>query len=408
MKFVIYSRSGDALALAPRLMREGNDVWIYLERGRASYDGTGIPKLDKFVVPDGAVVLMDMVGRGALVDDLRRRGIPVVGPGRFADRLELDRAWGATVMQATGIPIPPTRVFDSFDDGIRFAESAKRGLFFKPHGNKPTAMTFGHDDPQVVARMLRYYARRWTGPVRFELQDKVEGIELSIEGWFNGHDWLVPFNSTFEDKRLHAGDLGPNTGSMASVVWAWQHARPRIAKQTLLRLTRLLRKAGYIGPLDLNTKGGLGLEFTARFGYDALWALIELLDVEVGRLLSDLARGQARQMPLKRDVAFALRVLVPPEPDGRYPRGLPIQGVKFGDPHVWLLDVMIDRDGELVTAGVDGVVAVVTGTGRTVEDARRQVFRRVHELRIPNMIYRVDAGERAARQMGEVLRTYVQ
>lgn len=409
--FVIYSRHGDGIALAPRLLAEGNDVSLYLERGKRSYANLGIPTLEQFdpaALDSDVVVVFDMVGRGRLADECRKRGLGVVGSSAFGDRLELDRAYGAMVMEAVGIKIPPTRVFTSFAEGIRFADSAKGGLFFKPHGNKGTALTFGDDDPALVAKMIRHFAGKWEGPVAFELQDKVEGIELSIEGWFNGHDWMTPFNSTFEDKRLHAGDLGPNTGSMSSTVFAYQHQRPKMAKETLLRLTTILRKAHYVGPLDLNTKGGFGLEFTARFGYDALWALIELMQGDVGKVLADLGRGQMRrQLPLSRDFAFAMRLMIPKEEGDVAPRGLPITGVKFGDPHVWLLDVMGSPVGELVTAGVDGVIGVVTGAGSSIDEARKFVFQRVSAITVPNLFYRVDAGDRAKRQLKEVLATYV-
>lgn len=412
MKFVVHSQHGDGIALAPRLLAEGNEVSIYMEKGKRSYANLGIPTLERFdpaALDADTVVVFDMVGHGRLADTCRARGLGVVGSSAFGDRLELDRAYGALVMEAVGIKIPPTHVFTSFAEGIRHADSAKGGLFFKPHGNKSTALTFGDDDPTIVAKMLRHYESRWEGPIAFELQEKVEGIELSIEGWFNGHDWMVPFNSTFEDKRLHAGDLGPHTGSMSSVVFAYQHQRPKVARETLLRLTTILRKAKYVGPLDINTKGGYGLEFTARFGYDALWALIELMQVDVGKVLADLARGQLRrQLPLSRDYAFALRLMIPKDEGDVAPRGLPVTGVKFGDPHVWLLDVMGSPVGELVTAGVDGVIGVVTGTGRTVEEARQQVFQRASEINVPNMFYRVDAGARARRQLKSVLDTYVE
>lgn len=409
MKFIIYSLHGDGIALAPKLLGEGNDVAIYLESAKRSYENLGVTKLERFEpdLDEDPVILFDMVGKGKLADELRTRGFAVLGSSAWGDRLELDRAYGAMIMQAVGIKIPETAVFKSFAEGIAYARDAKRGLFFKPHGNKDTSLTYGDDDPRLVAKMIAHYAKSWEGPVKFELQEKVEGIEVSLEGWFNGSDWLLPFNSTIEDKRLFPGDLGPNTGSMSSTVWAWQHMRPKIARETLLRLTSILRKAAYVGPLDINTKGGYGLEFTARFGYDALWSLCELLQGDVGKFLSDIARGQAKRMPVGRDFAFALRTRVLPDPGGRVPRGVPVEGVKFGEPHTWLLDVMANAEGELVTAGVDGVIGCLTDRGRTIEEAQRRVFARVDELRVPNLLWRSDAGARARRQIGKVLDEYV-
>lgn len=407
MRYVLYSRFGDGIPLVPRLQAEGNEVALYMESGKETYSNLGIPKLKEFKVRPDDIVVFDMVGKGKLADELRAAGHTVIGSSMFGDRLELDRNYGTMVMKAMGIEVPDTKMFTTFEEGIRYAEEAKKGLFFKPHGNKVTSMTFGDDDPKLVAEMMEYYSTEWEGPVKYELQEKVEGIELSIEGWFNGRDWIPPFNSTIEDKKLAAGDLGPNTGSMSSVVWAWQHMRPRIARETLLRLTSLLRKAEYVGPLDINTKGGFGLEFSSRFGYDAFWALAELLQEDVGSMLYRVATGTAKKLNLSRDFAFALRTRLVHDEKGNLPCGAPVSGLKFGDPHVWFMDVMGDQEGELVTCGVDGMIATVTASGRNVDEARRGGFALADQLKVPNLLWRTDAGLRAQRQIKEVLDTYV-
>jgi phosphoribosylamine--glycine ligase len=51
-------------------------------------------------------------------------------------------------------------------------------------------------------------------------------------------------------------------------------------------------------------------------------------------------------------------------------------------------------DGTLRLAGVSGYAGVITGTGTTVEDARKQAYNRIKNIRLQNMFYRVDIGER--------------
>ncbi|MDP2933911.1 MAG: phosphoribosylglycinamide synthetase C domain-containing protein, partial [bacterium] len=51
-------------------------------------------------------------------------------------------------------------------------------------------------------------------------------------------------------------------------------------------------------------------------------------------------------------------------------------------------------DGTLRIAGESGYALVVTGCGNTVEDARKQAYHRIRNIRLQNMFYRVDIGEK--------------
>ena len=51
-------------------------------------------------------------------------------------------------------------------------------------------------------------------------------------------------------------------------------------------------------------------------------------------------------------------------------------------------------DKELVTAGLYGWTAVVTGTGRTVAEAKDAAYERARKVRTPNIRYRLDIGEK--------------
>ena len=56
-------------------------------------------------------------------------------------------------------------------------------------------------------------------------------------------------------------------------------------------------------------------------------------------------------------------------------------------------DVKIaDNDWRL--AGNSGYALVVTGSGSTMDSARKQVYHRVKNIMIPNMFYRTDIGLR--------------
>jgi len=57
----------------------------------------------------------------------------------------------------------------------------------------------------------------------------------------------------------------------------------------------------------------------------------------------------------------------------------------------------VGLDGEdMVTAGLYGWTAVVTGVGATVPEAQNAAYARARKVRTPNIRYRLDIGDRLA------------
>ncbi len=415
MKFFFYSVKGFSLSLAQRIQAEGNEVKFYQEevnrksRGRV---GEGlVPLVESVRVDDDSVVVFDFTGAGKKADELRRRGFAVCCGGTFNDALEHDRLFATRLMAASGIKVPPTAGFTNIKEGIEFAQHHGKPLVFKPHGKDiPAALTVVADSNEELVKDMERVARAVGEDLDFELQEKVEGLEVSIEGWFNGQDWVFhSINSTLEEKRFLTGGLGPNTGCMGNVVFFYRHARPKLAKDTLLKLTNYLRRVDYRGPLDVNTKGGFALEFTPRLGYDAIQTMVELLDMEIGRMFSDVARGQAKQFKVNFGFATGVTMTVPPHPGDNVEELAEEQGTPIRMPdnlmkHFHLGDVMLDGDGDLVTAGNDGIVGIMTAVGPTVTESRKVVYERVRKVLVPDVQYRLDIGERAIREVPELLR----
>jgi phosphoribosylamine--glycine ligase len=51
-------------------------------------------------------------------------------------------------------------------------------------------------------------------------------------------------------------------------------------------------------------------------------------------------------------------------------------------------------EGKWRLAGQSGYALIVTGSGSTMSDARKQAYNRVSNIMIPNMFYRTDIGEK--------------
>ncbi|KKK71672.1 hypothetical protein LCGC14_2911580, partial [marine sediment metagenome] len=224
--------------------------------------------------------------------------------------------------------------------------------------------------------------------------------EVSTEGWWNGRGWIKPFNHTFEEKRFLDGNLGPNTGSMGSVVTV-ARSPDRLVRGTVKRLESFLKQTAYRGPVDINcivTKDSLyALELTARLGYDAIEALAEGLLEPLADVLFETAAGVKKEMDIESLPMSAVRVSVPPWPHAAPSAseiGRPLVGLNRGNlKHVYLTDVFKDGD-DYKFAGGDGVVYKATANGRSFRESRRRVYRTIGNIGLLDAQYRTDIGER--------------
>jgi phosphoribosylamine--glycine ligase len=402
--FKLISKEGDFLPIMYRIKQEGNKVLIYIdkEKSRKMYDGilqkvtSGI-ELD--IQPDD-VVLFDMVGAGKEADVLKDKGYLVIGAGKLNDKIELDREAGQLLFETAGIRTPKTFPFKSFEGLEEFVRKRPARYVFKPNGNLETDLTYIFNSSDELISMIPYLESRCPEDTSFDLQEFIDGIEMSTEGWFNGEKFIQPLNSTMEEKRLFAGGVGPNTGCMGNVVWVWQDEQSEILYRLLFeKLEEPLRDGRYLGPLDINAiwtpDGPYAIEFTARFGYDAIQAFTRLWDEPIGEVLESLpSMTSFPASPGK--YAMAIRVSVPPYPYEKEVPEVPILGVSKGmSQRVYLSDVYYD--GKILRcAGADGYILAVADHGSSLSTISSRAYSTIEGMQIPGKQYRIDVGERVA------------
>jgi phosphoribosylamine-glycine ligase len=275
---------------------------------------------------------------------------------------------------------------------------------FKPSGNQDLDLTYVEKWPgELRTKLEGEYENRMGNEVEYILQQVVEGVELSTESLFDGQRF-TSFNHTFEEKKLMTGDLGPAIGSQNNVVWI-KRKRSGLLVKELTRLTPLLTAAGYVGPIDVNCivsekdRQPYFLEFSTRFGWDAFYCLLTLLDSPIKSFLINRLKGI-----FKHGYAASERITIPPFPyqDEKllknYAKGVNIVH-KFKNSSFWAEDIL-KNGNNIECAGADGILGVVTGYGLSIKDAVKSVYSTIEELRIASTLqYRTDLGKRAERDL---------
>lgn len=418
MGYKLISKNGDFLPLLQKIAEAHPDEDVKFYKSAEGPMFKGIldyvkNPIDLDIQRDD-LVIFDMVGAGETAEVLKKKNYTVFGGGHLNDLLELDRGYGEEFMQKYGIQTPPTIEFSTFEEAEAHIRSHPGVLYvFKPNGNLETDLTIVPQSWEGLVRSLPYIKSRVPEDITFELQEFVEGIEMSTEAWFNGTQFLKPINSTMEEKKFMVGNIGPNTGCMGNVVWAWDREISEFLYEYLFKaLEEPLREAGYIGPLDINgiwNEDGIhGLEWTARFGYDAIQAYSLLFTEEIGEFMKNIETKDS--MPVKvGEYALSIRVSIPPFPsEGKVhevPVVIPEEISKKYKQNIFLSDVQVTADG-LSCAGMDGYVFSVATTGKHLPQLLATALYIIEEIDVQGKQYRNDIGERVIAEKRQIERIF--
>jgi len=131
---------------------------------------------------------------------LRARGVKVWNGGALADALEKDRSFGMKAFEKAGIPTPETFKFGTASQAKEIVSAnfrARDRMVIKLDDFGACATSYvARDRADMLAQIATWeadptIARIDKGGI---IQRFVEGVEISIEGWFNGTEFMYPFN----------------------------------------------------------------------------------------------------------------------------------------------------------------------------------------------------------------------
>src|SRR5437660_2777935 len=254
MKILIHSNNGDFLGIAERMQQEGHRVSVFIKEPSCRAMGDGLVKkvgsLFEGVSDKPDAIIFDMSGEGETADRLRKAGLNVLGSSAFADKMELDRKFGIDLMRKNGIKIPVTQEFKNIDEAITFVKSKPQAYAIKMSGGESVCATsyVSKDEKDLLDYIGWQKERKLIKPgMEFILQEVIHGVEISTEVWFSHGKPLLPYNSTFENKKFLPGDLGPATGCETSAVFSYLSSSPKIIEKTMRKIFPLALQMKYTG-----------------------------------------------------------------------------------------------------------------------------------------------------------------
>ena len=353
MNLLFISKYGDSLGLAQRVKGEGHNSYLCLVDGGRVGDGmVDKPTSNGSIYRNNGQCIQSNVNR--ILDEVRPDLVvfDTIGLGKVADYI---KGKGVAVF-----------------GGCNWADHAELDLDY--------------------AKRLMRAADIPTTPLT--------GVGVRCGIWWDGLSAAMAY-VVYSDDGFMNSDLGPSVGDAGYIIKGVS-LRSRLVKESVGKMTRLLKKTTYRGPISIGLvvgkSGVYGMGFTVHFTHN----LLELYRGPLAQLLYSVAIGVELKGDVSGDYAIAVRVSIPP-----YPHIQPgISGIRVGgvseknEGHIWWRDVKMGEGYE--SAGMDGHLLDVTARGRDVGECKKRVYRTLDNLSITDKQYRTDVGERVNKDMRQL------
>jgi phosphoribosylamine---glycine ligase len=237
------------------------------------------------------------------------------------------------------------------------------------------------------------------------VEERLLGEEASFFALCDGTR-AIPLGTAQDHKRAFDGDRGPNTGGMGAVSPApalTPELQARVIAEIVGPTLRAMRERGtpFVGVLYAGlmlTEGGPKLiEYNVRLGDPEAQALLPRLKTDLVAAMLAACDGGLDGFDIRwRDEAALTVVLATEGYPGAFARGSEVRGVEAAEalPGVLVFQAGTrEADGRLLADG--GRVLGVTGTGRSIAEARERAYAGVDRIDWPEGFWRRDIGLRA-------------
>lgn len=368
-------------------------------------DVGGLVKLAVELGVDFVVVGPEVPLSLGLADELRKKNIPVFGPGADGARLEASKVFTKEVLLKYGIPTAAAEFFTESAAACDYIARRGAPIVVKADGlaaGKGVVVAGSVEEGQAAAREMLDGGKFGEGGRRILVEDCLAGLETSILVLVSGKHYVI-LPTSQDHKRIGEGDTGPNTGGMgtcspASIIS--EELLGRIEREIVGPSVEAIAAEGidfrgtlFIG-IMLTDKGPSVLEYNTRFGDPETQVVLPRLAEDLLPLLWDAARGslsECRRARERAENAVCVVVAAKGYPDA-YAKGDVIKLPPVLPEGTWVIHAGTSRnaDGELVTAG--GRVLGVVALGTDLREAQAKAYGVCEGIVCESKYYRRDIG----------------
>ena len=333
-------------------------------------------------------------------------GLTVFGPRKKEARMETSKSFTKNLLKKYNIPTADFKVFESYDEAKKYIESAVPPYVIKKDGlseGKGVVIVENTEGGLKALEQLAVLSDEDDVMEPLLIEEYLQGEEFSLMVMVN-EDYTHTFEVIAQDHKSAFGrGEGPNTGGMgayAPVTHISEAVRLEAIEKIIRPTAEAMVKEGlsYFGVLYLGamiTDDGVKvLEYNARFGDPEAQVLLSMIDSDFACILEKVQRKEPFSIDWKDGYTVGVMLATEGYPY-EYKRGIKIAFTDEIMDRSFISGLAQTEEGDYISSG--GRIMLVTGTGKTIEEALKTAYSSVEEIQFDKkeIFYRTDIAHRA-------------
>ena len=341
-----------------------------------------------------------------IVDEFQKNNLTIFGPNKLASQLEGSKDFCKKILNSGKVLTAKHQSFTDSVSAINYIKSQSMPIVIKADGLAAGKGVFIIQDKEKAFTTVNNLFQGKIDGIKTKLilvEEFLKGEEASFICLVSGEE-IIPLASSKDHKKLHNGDLGPNTGGMG----AYSPTKlidnelsetiiNQIIRPTLIELKKInIDYQGflYAGLMIDKDKNPYVLEYNCRLGDPETQAILMRLDSDITDIFLATINSKLSNLEIKWKNESACTIVLASEGyPGSYEKNKKIEGLehKVNGVKIFHSGTKLNN-GHFVTNG--GRVLSVTALGVNLQVAQAKAYDRCNQVSWEGKIKRHDIGDK--------------